>query len=113
MRARADVAIMRDGCDGHNLHGGAHERFSAHGFLEGYQFHAGRFFTGLTVVEIKLHDHREGDGGLCVCVLSPPTYFAFFPTSSVPSVRLLFAPDRARSSEYRARTSQTSAAHSH
>ena len=33
------VAIMRDGCDGHNLHGGAHERFSAAGFMEGYQFH--------------------------------------------------------------------------
>ena len=23
------------------------------------------FFTGLTVVEIKLHDHVAGDGGLC------------------------------------------------
>ena len=29
------------------------------------QFHAGQFRTGLTVVEIKLHDHCEGDGGLC------------------------------------------------
>ena len=26
---------------------------------------AGHFFTGLTVVEIKLHDHVAGDGGLC------------------------------------------------
>ena len=62
------VAIMRDGCDGHDLHGGAHERFSMKGggFAEGYQFHAGHFFTGLTVVEVKLHDHRQGDGGLCV-----------------------------------------------
>ena len=25
----------------------------------------GHFFTGLTVVEIKLHDHVAGDGGLC------------------------------------------------
>ena len=60
------IAIMRDGCDGHNLHGGAHERFSGSGFLEGYQFHAGHWATGLTVVEVKLHDHCQGDGGLCV-----------------------------------------------
>jgi hypothetical protein len=33
----ADVAIMRDGCDGHNLHGGGYERFNESGFTEGYQ----------------------------------------------------------------------------
>ena len=34
--------------------------------MEGFHFHAGHFFTGLTVVEVMLHDERPGDGGLCV-----------------------------------------------
>lgn len=45
------------------------------------QFHAGQFRTGLTVVEIKLHDHCEGDGGLCgACArsLAPAVRFCSF-----------------------------------
>ena len=40
---------MEQGCDGQALHGGAFERFTSGGFMEGYTFHAGHFYAGLTV----------------------------------------------------------------
>lgn len=57
---------MKKGSDGQMLHGVAHERFTSGGLMEGYAFHAGHFFTGLTVVEVMLNDEGPGDGGLCV-----------------------------------------------
>ena len=35
-------------------------------FLSADTFHAGHFFTGLTVVEVMLADEGPGDGGLCL-----------------------------------------------
>ena len=57
------IIEMMDGCDGQILHGGAHERYTSGGFMEGYAFHAGHFYTGLTVVEVMLADEKLGDGG--------------------------------------------------
>jgi hypothetical protein len=57
------IIEMEKGSDGQILHGGAHERFTSGGFMEGFTFHAGHFFTGLTVVEVMLADENPGDGG--------------------------------------------------
>jgi hypothetical protein len=57
------IIEMTRGCDGQILHGGAHERFTSGGFMEGFTFHAGHFYTGLTVVEVMLADENLGDGG--------------------------------------------------
>jgi hypothetical protein len=58
------VSIAKNGADGHNLHGGAAQRYKQGGFLEGYQFHAGQIYAGMVVCEFVLADEGPDDGGL-------------------------------------------------
>jgi hypothetical protein len=57
---------MQPGGDGNTLHGGGYDRYRKGGFLEGYQFHSGRMFAGMVVVEFMLADEGPGDGGVAV-----------------------------------------------
>ena len=61
-----DLMRMENGGDGQTLHGGGFERYDKGGMLEGYQFHAGKMFAGMVVVEWMLADEGPGDGGVAV-----------------------------------------------
>jgi hypothetical protein len=61
-----DLMRMENGGDGQTLHGGAFERYDKGGMLEGYQFHGGKMFAGMVVVEWMLADEGPGDGGVAV-----------------------------------------------
>eukprot|EP01052_Picozoa_sp_SAG31_P014022 SAG31_NODE_859_length_11432_cov_5.450631_2_plen_65_part_00 len=50
------VSIAHKGADGQTLHGGAAQRYGQGGFLEGYQFHAGKMYAGMVVCEFVLAD---------------------------------------------------------
>eukprot|EP01048_Picozoa_sp_COSAG05_P022426 COSAG05_NODE_4480_length_1495_cov_1.361032_1_plen_343_part_01 len=60
------VSIAHPGADGHNLHGGAAQRYGQGGFLEGYQYLNGQMYAGMVVCEFVLADEGPGDGGLAV-----------------------------------------------
>ena len=60
---------MQSGGDGQTLHGGAHERYRAGGFLEGYQFHAGKMVSAPFGVSLKSMVHSATFQ--IICLLSP------------------------------------------
>ncbi len=85
------------GCDGHQLHGGAADRFSKGGFLEGYQYMDGKLFAGMVVCEFMLADEGPGDGehasarraGWVVLVLTMPLSVSLYAMLMFPVCRWL------------------------
>ena len=61
-----DLMRMKPGGDGNTLHGGGFDRYLKGGFMEGFQFKAGRMFAGMVVAEFMLADEGPGDGGVAV-----------------------------------------------
>jgi hypothetical protein len=60
------LLTMHQGSDGHTLHGGGFDRFSADGMAEAYTFQADTMRAGMVVAEFMLADEGPGDGGLAV-----------------------------------------------
>eukprot|EP01051_Picozoa_sp_SAG22_P014192 SAG22_NODE_1686_length_3810_cov_13.829695_3_plen_376_part_00 len=71
LESRVEILEMKQGSDGHSLHGGAFDRFSGEGFAETFVFQAGRMRAGMVVLEFMLAHEGPGDGGLAI-VRPPP-----------------------------------------
>ena len=84
-----DEVIMREGAEGHKLHGGA----TSDNLTSFFQFHNGKMRCGLTVMSWLLTDCGPGDGGFA-CV--PGSHKSNYPMPE--DVALLLDPrrDRAR-----------------
>ena len=63
MDHNAGLITMREGAEGHILHGSSGPGFDPHQY---YIFRNGQMHNGLTVVAWQFADVNEGDGGLCL-----------------------------------------------